>query len=185
MNSNVTFLSFQETETRLLGQDLQISFEIAKLLPQNIIHSTDQEMSETATDLTGFYKSDVSSLAELKSEMRFWKKYCATSEIAEMNSLEALKATEEICQNLHKLFRILATLPISTATAERSFSYLRIIKNYLRNSMKQERLSGLALMYMNETNGDSVKMDSQIILDKWYSKRNRRIDLKSVFVESV
>ena len=37
---------------------------------------------------------------------------------------------------------IFLTLPVTVATAERSFSKLKYIKNYLRNSMGQERLTG-------------------------------------------
>ena len=37
-------------------------------------------------------------------------------------------------------------LPITTATTERSFSALRRLKTYLRSTMKEDRLSGLALM---------------------------------------
>jgi hypothetical protein len=36
------------------------------------------------------------------------------------------------------------TIPVSTASAKRSFSKLKIIKNYLRNAMTQERLSAIA-----------------------------------------
>nr|CAI5842469.1 unnamed protein product [Callosobruchus analis] len=42
------------------------------------------------------------------------------------------------------LLRIFATLPTSTSTAERSFSSLRRIKSYLRNTMGENRLNGLA-----------------------------------------
>lgn len=38
------------------------------------------------------------------------------------------------------------TIPVSTASAERSFSKLKLIKNYLRNTMGQERLSALAVL---------------------------------------
>jgi hypothetical protein len=38
------------------------------------------------------------------------------------------------------------TIPISVASAERSFSKLQLIKNYLRSTMSQERLSGLATL---------------------------------------
>jgi len=41
---------------------------------------------------------------------------------------------------------ILATLPVSTATAERTFSTLRRIKTYLRNTTGEDRLTGLALL---------------------------------------
>ncbi|CAN7989839.1 unnamed protein product, partial [Ixodes pacificus] len=37
--------------------------------------------------------------------------------------------------------RILLTIPLSVASAERSFSKLKLIKTYLRSTMKQERLS--------------------------------------------
>ena len=38
------------------------------------------------------------------------------------------------------------TVPIKVATVERSFSKLKLIKNFLRSSMSQERLSDLALL---------------------------------------
>ena len=36
------------------------------------------------------------------------------------------------------------TVPVTVATAERPFSKLKLIKNFLQSSMSQERLSGLA-----------------------------------------
>ncbi|KYN41575.1 hypothetical protein ALC56_04040, partial [Trachymyrmex septentrionalis] len=38
------------------------------------------------------------------------------------------------------------TLPISVAHLEKSFSRLKLIKTYLRSSISQERLIGLALI---------------------------------------
>ena len=38
------------------------------------------------------------------------------------------------------------TVPVTVAKAERSFPKLKLIKNFLRSSMSQERLSGLALL---------------------------------------
>jgi len=37
-------------------------------------------------------------------------------------------------------------LPVSTCTAERAFSTIKLLKTYLRNSMTDDRLMGLALM---------------------------------------
>ena len=37
-------------------------------------------------------------------------------------------------------------LPVTVATAERSFSKLKILKNYLRNTMTEDRLSELAVL---------------------------------------
>jgi len=38
------------------------------------------------------------------------------------------------------------TIPISIASAERSFSKLKLIKSYLRSTISQQRLKGLALL---------------------------------------
>ena len=41
---------------------------------------------------------------------------------------------------------LFATLPVTVASAERSFSKLKIIKTYLRSTISQDRLDGLALL---------------------------------------
>lgn len=48
--------------------------------------------------------------------------------------------------DIHSLLTILATLPVTTATAEQSFSTLWRLKIYLRNKMGEIRLTGLALL---------------------------------------
>ncbi|XP_065677373.1 zinc finger MYM-type protein 1 [Hydra vulgaris] len=53
--------------------------------------------------------------------------------------------------------RILLTLPVSVASGERSFSKLKIIKNYLRSTMLQERLVGLSII--------SIKHEESSILN--------------------
>jgi len=48
--------------------------------------------------------------------------------------------------HIRKVFTLLLVMPMSTATAERSFSTMRRVKTYLRSSMGTERMSGLGLM---------------------------------------
>ena len=52
--------------------------------------------------------------------------------------------------NLSRAFTALLTRPITTATPERSLSVLRRLKTYLRSIMKEDRLSGLALMHIHK-----------------------------------
>lgn len=52
----------------------------------------------------------------------------------------------ELYPNLCILIRIYLTLPITVASGERNFSKLKLIKNYLRSSMSQERLTDLAMI---------------------------------------
>jgi len=48
--------------------------------------------------------------------------------------------------NVNVTLRIFLTLPVSIASCERSFNKLKLIKNYLRSSMGQERLSSLSTL---------------------------------------
>ncbi|KAF0767897.1 zinc finger MYM-type protein 1-like, partial [Aphis craccivora] len=46
---------------------------------------------------------------------------------------------EEIYPNITIALKIFLTLPVSVASVESCFSKLKLIKNYLRNTMKQQR----------------------------------------------
>lgn len=59
--------------------------------------------------------------------------------------LDALKFTcdngmESVFSNAFVALRVLLTLPVTVASGERSFSKSKLIKNYLRSTMKQTDL---------------------------------------------
>lgn len=66
----------------------------------------------------------------------------------------------DIFPNVFVAMRILLTLPISVASGERSFSKLKIIKNYLRSTISQERLNGLATLCIENQILNSIDTDS-------------------------
>lgn len=70
------------------------------------------------------------------------------------------------------LLKILATLPISVATAERSFSTLRRLKTWLRASMGEERLTGLALMHIHQ----DIDIDIDNIITRFAKSSKRRLE---------
>ena len=74
---------------------------------------------------------------------------------------------------IHFLLKVLATLPVSTATAERTFSTLKRLKTYWRNATGQDRLrlTGLALMSVHRDIGVNV----QRVIDE-LSKKPRRLN---------
>ena len=59
---------------------------------------------------------------------------------------------------IRKLAQILMTIPVSTATAERSFSALRRLKTYLRSTMTQQRLNSIALAHCHKQQLDNINM---------------------------
>jgi len=79
---------------------------------------------------------------------------------------------EDIYPNVYIAIRIMLTVPVSTASAERSFSKLKLIKNYLRNSMKQERLSGLAMLSIEADL--AAKIDYKSIVEDFSKAKSRK-----------
>lgn len=75
---------------------------------------------------------------------------------------------------ISSLLKILATLPVSTATAERSFSTLKRVKTWLRTTIGQERLNDLCLL--NVHRDFNMYDKNEIIINNFASKNNRRLD---------
>jgi len=76
--------------------------------------------------------------------------------------------------NMYQLLKLILVLPVSTATAERSFSSLRRLKTYLRNSTSESRLVGLALLSIHR---DIDISDDQILDTFANSGKARRLKL--------
>ena len=53
---------------------------------------------------------------------------------------------DSIFPNVCIALRIFITLPVTVASAERSFSKMKLVKHLLRNGMTQDRLSALAIL---------------------------------------
>lgn len=69
-------------------------------------------------------------------------------------------------------YRILLTIPVTVASAKRSFSKLKLIKSYLRTTMSQERLNGLATISIESSFLD--KLDYDTLIEDFASKNARR-----------
>ncbi|XBJ21702.1 hypothetical protein VPH35_000209 [Triticum aestivum] len=70
-------------------------------------------------------------------------------------------------------YQILFTVPMTVVSAERSFSKLKLLKNYLRSTMSQERLNGLATLCIEKDKLDEINVDA--IIDDFASRSVRQI----------
>ena len=85
--------------------------------------------------------------------------------------LEYAKKTE-MFPHVLIAYRILLTAPVTVASAERSFSKLKLLKSYLRSTMSQERLNGLALLSTKSKFLADIKYDK--VIDIFASKNTQR-----------
>jgi hypothetical protein len=81
----------------------------------------------------------------------------------------------DFAPNAAVALHILLTLPMSVASGERSFSLLKLIKNYPRSSVSQERLSGLATIVIE--NRTAMKLTFEAILGEFANMKAHKVNL--------
>ena len=79
---------------------------------------------------------------------------------------------EGVFINIEVALRILATTPMTSCEAERSFSAMKRLKNYSRCTMTEDRLNGLALLHVHL----KIKIDKNEIINRFAAKGPRRLD---------
>ncbi|KAL4091727.1 hypothetical protein QTP88_026374 [Uroleucon formosanum] len=108
----------------------------------------------------------------LNGELDLWYTKYSTLTSAELKNKNAIEIYFQTCPDVYpiisKLLQIFMTLPVSTAMGERSFSTLRRLKTYLRNSSGQIRLNGLALLNIHR----DINVDINDVLDELAKNRN-------------
>ena len=85
--------------------------------------------------------------------------------------IQTLSQHPDLYPNVVTIITILLTMPVSTATPERSFSTMRRVKTYLRSTMKTEQLSALALMHAYR----DMPIDVEALIREFCAKKNRRL----------
>jgi len=100
-----------------------------------------------------------------------WKKEDVST--VPSSAIEALCACHaDIYPNVYTLLIILGILPVLTATSEHSFSTMRRLKAYIKSSIGNERMTGLALLSIHrdrQIHGEKIKND-------FVASSNRRSD---------
>ena len=71
-------------------------------------------------------------------------------------------------------FKILLTIPVTIASIKRSFSKLKLIKSYLKSTMSQERLSGLAILSIEKEM--LAELECKNLISNFASQKTRKIN---------
>lgn len=66
-------------------------------------------------------------------------------------------------------------MPVTTATCERSFRKLKLIRNYLRSTMGQERLSNLAILSIESEVAGEINFAD--VIDEFVAIKSRKVKL--------
>ncbi|KAK9682234.1 hypothetical protein RND81_10G060200 [Saponaria officinalis] len=88
------------------------------------------------------------------------------------NALGSFEFLLDCYPNASIAYRIFLTVPVTVASAERSFSKLKLIKTYLRSSMSEERLNGIAMLSIEKELLENIDVDD--IINDFASQNARR-----------
>ena len=159
-----TYIPLLETVTEDLktrfSQGVLDAFKLTLLLPESVISLDSVQVKELLISLTQRFGNILEGstdmqLLKLKGEVSHWQqkwKLQTNARIEKLptSPLEALQdCDKDVYPTIHMLLKIFSTLPVTNSSAERSFSSLRCIKTWLRTTMLEKRLIGLALLHIH------------------------------------
>nr|XP_047139004.1 52 kDa repressor of the inhibitor of the protein kinase-like [Hydra vulgaris] len=149
---------------------LIIPFNIISFLKRPKTQLCWRKQFETFCD---FYIDDFPNISALNGELVLWEKYWESfsGTIPDNISLTLKSISFPGFENIKIALRILGTLPVTSCECERSFSVMRRLKDYMRTTMSEDRLNGLALMYIHQ---EIVPCIDNVI--NRFSIKNRRLD---------
>lgn len=131
-----------------------------------------------AYDFVQFYQNDISS--DLPRQLLSLKENLKNMKLKTIRDLSDFFLENDLCSVYSDIMTaciIFLTLPVTVASAERSFSKLKLIKNYLRNSTSQERLSHIAVLNIEKKKTQELNID-KIINDFAHNKARKKNFLK-------
>ncbi|KAF3859139.1 hypothetical protein F7725_021538 [Dissostichus mawsoni] len=127
-------------------------------IPQNLVdmYTGDIDMERLSTQLSLFpavLQAHNSSSAAERPIMQVTK----VSTITDMLAAQG-RGTQSLFSEVDKLLRLYLTVPMSNATAERSFSSLRRLKTFLRSTMSERRLNHLLFLHIHKDLTDGLDL---------------------------
>jgi hypothetical protein len=160
----------------------KVSSDFDFLTGNSLSTSSVDQLKVRASCLANLYHSDLNSL-DFQSEIVGFK-FQANAMIDNLETSTPM----DLLQLIHKYsltdaypntaiaLRIFLTIPVTVASCERSFSKLKLIKNYLRSTMGQERLSSLAIVSIENEVANSINYDN--VINQFATAKARKVALK-------
>ena len=145
------------------------------LIPADPSMGPSTQQMDSVQALGHFYHKDVTKSPEERvPELKLWLQKLSRLNKAKKPT-DVLSSIKECCPNafpnIFTLITILLTPPVTTCTSERSFSTLRSLKTYLRNSTGTTRMNGLALLHIYRAHSPSP----EDVINRFNSSQ-RRLD---------
>ena len=157
----------------LISAELENCFQQKRGIPaaaaiENLILNAINASENSEIPELELYKKDV-NFVNLKAQLQMLPNLLKTynentgQKIVKVTTLRtkcdifnAVPSSKSLFQDIFILLRILLTIPVTTDTAERTFSALWRLKTYLRSTMTQPRLNHVMLLHIHKERTDEL-----------------------------
>lgn len=169
-----TLLNLSNENLRIFVEKLQPVFNILQI-PLKFEYASAENITKAFSLFPP--KSQGGQLLDFDAVAAEWEILCH-----QCTNFETIFQVNEKSHELQKLLpwanwlcRLASTAPVSTASNERTFSKLKLIKHSLRSTMNTERLNSLMILKCEKDISDKIDID--YVLEKWSSAKQRRIEI--------
>ena len=160
----------QQLTDRFLGHNEAVC-HLSAAVPSHLVSYSFQDLIPAVHAYSEFVATENEVKGEFEMWQQRWRQVPAKDRPATaIDSLPVCSA--DFFPNIRTLLVIAVTLPVTTATAERTFSSLRLLKSYLRSTMSQSRLAGLTLLYLHR----DIPITPDEVIDTFAHHSSRRLE---------
>ncbi|XP_065645572.1 zinc finger MYM-type protein 1-like [Hydra vulgaris] len=161
--TNFTLKRLCDTRWEAIIERLKaIRYQISKLCKQ----LQEKLTVNTKSEINGALLCDelISVQFFIKDKLSNVENEINTKEMTPLFILNFIKkhCLQKLYSNTWIVLRILLTIPVTVASGERSFSKLKLIKTYLRNTMLQDRLNSLSMLSIEQEIAENLDFSSLI-----------------------
>lgn len=155
------------------------------LVPSILVTRSLADITTVLNEVGEMYSDDLPSPSSLPCEVHTWfLKWTQEKQLHGNQSLptslfHSLPHATTLFPNIKELLCILCTLPVTSCSAERSFSGLKRIKTALRSTMGNERLTSLALLHLHR----DIEINIPQVIDEFARLYPRRMELHDILAD--
>ena len=152
----------------------QILFMLPEQLKSRAFNDIRQELEEVVTSFETFFEDKEFLFSQVRVLQNYLKSRPGVGDVSNLYK-EAFKFSE-----VRKLLQIVLTHPVTSCEAERSFSTMRRLFNWLRSSMLTSRLNHLAVCHIHRAR--LYQLPNSDIKKTFIERKRRRLDYGGSFM---
>lgn len=164
------------------GQQQMDCIKAFKIIPSIIKGSDRHEVETNVLAFSGTHRDDLPSPDNMKAELHIWINRWSGQDMENppQTAAAALNVTDQaFFPNIYTLLKLLCTTGVTSCECERSISALRRLETYLRTTMSQDRINGLALMHVHY----DIDIEIDWVINEFAQRNPRRMQLTNILAE--